>query len=186
LPSTVITKEAVVSPIIGTEGWVATCNELRRKRADQKKRAERLILLPPDYKDDLLQDFNQQLEEDNPEIHFTLQALTRDVDVPSVETVCLESDGDRFIVDPNHSFDSLDSIPDLDLASALLKRSLSISHRVVAPLMLDSMPVPPGWRNSALLRHLRLLVFPAQGAVEIGGYRLTLNPELGLLVEKSS
>ncbi|WP_414485080.1 hypothetical protein [Sphaerobacter thermophilus] len=42
---------------------------------------------------------------------------------------------------------------------------------------------PTAWRESALLRHQRLILLDSSGRASVGKYALRLDPELGLVVE---
>jgi hypothetical protein len=66
----------------------------------------------------------------------------------------------------------------------LLGRSVGISERGVVQALLQQAP-PAGWQRSPLLRQHRLLALdPSDHSAEIDGYRLRLDPELGVVVER--
>ena len=60
--------------------------EARQKDRDAEDMAKRMVIPSPRYSDELLEVFNAQLEEDNPDVHRTLQAMTR-LTKPSVSVV---------------------------------------------------------------------------------------------------
>ena len=70
--------------------WEESREKLEHDKATYESKAKGNRILPPDMDtDDLLEAFNKNLEEDNPEIHASLQALTRISEGPSVSVICL-------------------------------------------------------------------------------------------------
>ncbi|MCS6803449.1 MAG: CRISPR-associated helicase Cas3' [Dehalococcoidia bacterium] len=121
------------------------------------------------------------LAEEDPTFHQDHQALTRLAE-PAVEVVLLTASpvGPRL---PDGRIVDLANTPDLELTRTLLRRSVRISHRRVAPALLSE-PAPAGWARSALLRNARLLVLDEAGSAPLpGGGTLRLDPELGVVVE---
>lgn len=153
------------------EFWYETKNKLEKKLADKEYKAARCRILPPDY-EDLLDQFNPELEEDNPEFHSSMQALTRDDDTPSLPVVFLRQDeADRKLI--NRLAD----------ARYLLERSVSISTRGATSELIATKP-PASWRESALLRHHRLLTLDKNNQKQLGDYRFELHSELGIVITK--
>ncbi len=122
-------------------------------------------------------------EEDAPEIHEAHQALTR-LGGPSVSIVCLAGSEDHPALDPEgKEVIRLSETPSLTLARRLLGRAVPVAnHPVVDPLV--EQPPPSGWRRSALLCHHRAVVFGPDGSARVGDWRLRLDAELGLLIER--
>jgi CRISPR-associated endonuclease/helicase Cas3 len=158
--------------------------KLEREVAEAVWTAKANLIKSPDDPDDILEDFCQQLREDDPSVHKALQALTR-LTRPSVQVVCLEhtDDGLRLSADEDEPLD-LRTRPALKEAQAILRRSMTISHGGLLRDLRDT-EVPPGWRKNALLRHHRPLVF-AGGEAVCGNYRVTLDPDQGLIVTRAS
>jgi CRISPR-associated endonuclease/helicase Cas3 len=130
---------------------------------------------------------SKELEEDNPELHHSLQALTRLVE-PSVQVVCLYGiEGRAFLREDSSGEVNLNQIPDGETITKLLRRSLPITHkRVVSELIDEKAPEawkPKAWKKCPALRYHRLLVFK-NGLAKVGKYRLLLDKELGLRIEK--
>jgi CRISPR-associated endonuclease/helicase Cas3 len=118
-------------------------------------------------------------EEEAPELHPALQALTR-LTEPTVTVILLDetSEGPT----PHGQIVDLEGEATTKAAAELLQRSVSISdRRVVFPLV--EQEAPPGWRKSALLRQCRAVVLDADGRCEIGNHTLRLDPELGVVIE---
>ena len=147
--------------------------ETQRAREEEKSTAQGSLIRPPDdptEPDEFLEKFSENLEEDNHEIHKSLQALTR-LTEPSVQVVCLsESD----------SID-LDAKPSPTQIHSFLRRAMTITDKRVVFTLLDR-PVPSGWKRTPALRYHRLLIF-AEGSISIGKHLLRLDRELGLLID---
>ncbi|MCX6021464.1 MAG: CRISPR-associated helicase Cas3' [Chloroflexi bacterium] len=154
--------------------WNDTLAKLKRKKRDYEGKAnDHSILGPEEGLDVTLEQRNLELEEENPKIHETLQALTRLGD-PTVAVVVLshaEAEG----------FDERRT-PDRDEAIGHLARSVSISHRgIVKGLPKEG---PSGWSKQPLLRHHRQVALDGDGRTAVNGIPLRLDPELGLLIGK--
>ncbi|MGQ9689205.1 MAG: hypothetical protein ACUVXF_10525 [Desulfobaccales bacterium] len=73
--------------------WEESRQKSHKKKEEGEMQAKYRCILPPYYRDNLLEDPNPQLEEDDPGIHHSLQAITRLGD-PTVPVICLyEKDG---------------------------------------------------------------------------------------------
>ncbi len=125
--------------------------------------------------------FNKELEEDSPEIHRSLQALTRLVE-PSVQAVCLcKSAGEFFLREGDRGPVDMNQVPESKMIVDLLRRSLTITDkRVIFDLIKQG--TPDAWRKSPALRHHRLLEFE-NGATPVSKYKLYLDNELGLTIK---
>lgn len=127
--------------------------------------------------------YNFELEEDNPEVHKSLQALTRLIE-PTVQVVCLFRRPDGLFLNErdSHPID-MNKFPEKDMLRGLLRRSLSITDKRIVFRLLDQEP-PFIWRKSPALRYHRLVEFE-NSLASIGDYRLILDNELGLLINSS-
>ncbi|MCD6303325.1 MAG: hypothetical protein J7M15_07385, partial [Anaerolineae bacterium] len=129
----------------------------------------------------LLDKFNRQLEEDNPEIHHSLQALTR-LTSPSVQVICLcRSAGAVFLHESDLNPLDIEELPRGEVLDNLLRRSMSISDKRVI-FKLTAQEPPASWKKCPALRHHRLLTFE-NGIARVGKYSLHLDSELGLYIE---
>jgi len=107
---------------------------------------------------DFFSNSNLELEEDNPEIHRLLQALTRLIE-PSVQVVCLSRSGSSlFLHDSDANQVDIHQKPDGDLLRGLLRRSLGISDKRIVFALIRQEP-PDAWKESPALMHHRLLEF---------------------------
>ena len=129
--------------------WESTRLELNRAKESYQFEARQSAILPPGHAvDDVLEAFNKELEEDSPDTHLTLQALTR-LGAPTVQAVILGSH------DPLLRY--LDSPLDISGAKGLLERSVTVSHGGLVPALVKE-EIPPMWQKNPLLRYHRLVV----------------------------
>jgi len=154
--------------------WEGTREKQRATRREHEQKAMGYRILPPTHPDDILEGFNRKLEEDDPDVHPSLQALTRLTDL-TVSVVLLTPEEQRTL-DPRQA-------PGIDQTRALLGRSMAVSGQTLVHAIL-AYEAPAGWRKSSLLRRHRLIELRADGPVSIGGYRLTLDDHLGLVVTR--
>jgi CRISPR-associated endonuclease/helicase Cas3 len=166
--------------------WDKSLEESRRKRADLESKAMAVRILPPNYEDDIFEGFNRQLEEDDPDIHPTLQALTR-LSEPSVSVIALYGSESNAYLDKGRSLPlELSVRPGLIDEKTFLRRAFAIQHRQAVKAILGEGLRPQGWKQSSLLRHHRVVFLDDDDRVWLDNGRLSLrlDPELGVLLEK--
>lgn len=122
-------------------------------------------------------------EDDDPAKADELRARTRDAR-PSISIVCVERRDGELVVD-RFGATSLtlnpDAAPNRELLDALVRRSINVTRpKLVHTLAESETHMPKPWRQSALLRHRRLVVFEESQA-EVADEILTLDPDLGLV-----
>lgn len=155
----------------------------RREMTEQNEARIRLVPKPGDWR--LLNACTALLQEDKPEVHRALQALTRLIP-PGVSLACLHRTPAGLTLEPDGSGPTVDLSlsPQSDMARELALRTVSVSHRGVLGYLLDQQ-VPLGWHDHPLLRTHRVAIF-ARGVCVIPDcpYVLRLDRELGLEIEK--
>lgn len=148
--------------------------DMQEDMKKEKFTAKGSLILPPDYLAEpsgFLKQFSKGLEEDNPDIHPSLQALTR-LTEPSVQVVCLsKSDSGALSVKPS-----------LAQVRSFLRSAMTITDKRVV-FTLQEQPVPSGWKKTPALRHHRPLIF-SEDRTSVGKHTLRLDPELGLLIDQ--
>lgn len=125
---------------------------------------------------------------DDPNIHQSLRAQTRLGD-PTVTLVCVErqSDGQFAPVGEPASGVALaldeERSPKPEHVKAMLQSAVGVARprRLYDALLQQA--VPKNWTKDRHLRYARLALFEG-GVAKINGFRLTLSPELGLVIEK--
>ncbi|MBK5290354.1 MAG: CRISPR-associated helicase Cas3' [Acidobacteriia bacterium] len=138
--------------------------------------------LPKPHADVALSMFTANpLEEDNPEVHQRLQAVTRLAEA-SVQVVCLFGDSTRPSLDAaGHRRTDLCAAPSPGHVRELLLRSVSVADkRLVFSLAKTATPV--GWAKSAMLRFHKPVVFDSSARAEVNGCIVELDPLLGFRV----
>lgn len=159
------------------EKWEETRQDLLREQEQYEGKAKRFRILPPRYDDDIFEDFNRELEEDDPTVAPALQALTR-LSEPNVRIVLLGPD----------EYAALDqkAEPRLTEVKDLLRRSVTIGGKWIVPQLLRE-AAPRGWSRSSLLRHHRLIGLDTTGRKVLSDGRevLMLDTDLGVLIESN-
>jgi CRISPR-associated endonuclease/helicase Cas3 len=164
--------------------WDETRQQQAEREQDDQQEASSRWLKPPSYEGQLAEICSQPKEEDAPDFHQAHQALTRLAE-PTVQVVCLYDHGGRPALDrEGQETVNPSTRPDVALAQRLLRRSVTLSDRRVVFTLMEQ-PVPSGWRESSLLRHHRLILLDQHGQAECGGYRLVVDPALGVRIAET-
>ncbi len=152
--------------------WAESEAELTASlREHQSKASQSRIPIP----NESLFEKSADMEEDNPDVHVSLQARTRLSEGPTVSVILLPANA----VDTDHK-------PESEEARTLLRREVRITHRGVASAILsDTSRRPKGWSRSPLLRHHRALLLDTSGRDRIGGYEVLVDPELGVILRRA-
>lgn len=159
------------------DGWPEALEMARKAmdfaRSESEKRACRLLVSNPKDPSDLIEQFNDQLADDeDPEVHASVRAATREGD-PSI-TVVMLPEGDALTCEPE--------IPEV---KKLLDRSVKISKRGLFHELLNNGEQPKEWAKNAHLRHARCLRLDARAQGKAGGYNfLTVDETLGVVIAK--
>lgn len=150
-------------------------NEARQRAAIQR------LIKPPSHPDNILESFDADLEEETPSLHEALRALTRQG--LSLEVACLYGTPGGPALDAEGSeIVNLSAAPSQATTRSILRRSLRLSHAGLIHRLLAT-EAPAGWRKSPFLRHHRPLIF-ADGVSDIGEWRLVLDSQVGLIIER--
>ncbi len=133
--------------------------------------ARQLLVAKPQDPADLVEEFNSQLlDDDDPQVHKAVRAATRDGD-PSITVVMLSADT---VLTPE---------PTVSEVRRLLDSSVKLSHKALFHEFLQNGEAPAQWTKNAHLRHARLLRLDERNSGRVGDYRLTLDKQLGLVIE---
>ncbi len=155
------------------EAWEKTFASLQKKRIEKESNARINLILRP-AAPDFFQDFNPQLEEDNPEFHKTLQASTRDDDSTSLSIVVLRHD-EMHRANVKNFFGT----------RWLLEHSVNISNRQIV-FQLIAQGAEKSWQDNSWLRHHRLITLDENDQCVIGNYQFRLDQNLGIVISKIS
>ena len=164
------------------------------ERGDKFKASQHLICKPDD--EDLLIGINLGLEEDDPTVHTTFQALTR-ADAPGLQVVCLHLIGGKLMVEPGGTGEEviIEAKPSQEMIRELARHTVTIQRLDIIRHLLDTRtPGSPEvekilsrWKKIAALRYHQLLVFE-NGVCPLKGipYTLRLTREFGLEITKEA
>ena len=149
------------------------------QRKAQAKAGQDLILAPSER--GLLAQQSLGLEEDNPEVHKTLQAQTRDIDF-SVTVVCLHRDESGLFIydeDNNPVRIDLDTPPQREQTGLLLQNAIAIQNIGIGKHLVEQ-PPPHSWSRNAALRYCRHAVFVNGTCDDLPTHLLKLSQDFGL------
>ena len=158
------------------------------KMQDNQRKAEakagaQLILEPNNRR--LLRQTIRQLEEDDPDVHASFRAQTRDI-APGVSIVCLQKQGDVLYVadeEGQHKV-NLENKPYPDLVKRLLQHTITVHRRDLVNALLELEP-PTGWQQDPSLRHHRAVSFEnGRSSIPNTPFILQLSREYGLEIFK--
>jgi len=155
------------------ETWDTTSQELVKAWEGDAHEAEIRRLGTVNYSGALWQLTRDTREEDDPEVHQALRAVTR-WGPPTVQVVCADAAGSRRI--------ALGQKPSRPRVEQLLRRSVPIARKGLAEALLAT-PVPPAWKRSPLLCHHRLLELDGRNCATVGKHLLRLDDELGVVID---
>jgi CRISPR-associated endonuclease/helicase Cas3 len=162
--------------VVPEDGWFCALQDARNnmefEQAESEKAAMRLIVQQPGDPSDIIEQFNDQLSDDeDPEVHRAVRAATREGD-PSVTVAMVEANM------------ALTPEPRVTEVRDLLDHSVKLSHRGVFRALVADVIVPPEWMKNAHLRHTRLLRLDDNNQVQVDGFVLTVDEKLGVVIEK--
>ncbi len=156
------------------EKWQETWAAMQLKKGKESSEAEgrrvrkpggRIVVDPSDF-----QKFWR--EEDSPELHPALQAVTR-LTEPTVSVVLLPEGSS---LEPKGS-----AAPNRDTVKELLLHSISVSSRRAVPALFN-LKVPPALAAHAALRRHRLLILDSNDEASVEGVRFKYSAETGLSI----
>jgi len=160
---------------LGRDGWTEALEKAKAdmefKRSESEKVAGKLLIFKPQDPSDIIEQFNDRLADDeDPEVHKTVRAATRE-GPPSITVVMLKEDT------------MLTSKPKIPEMQKLLDRSVKLSHRGVFHALLED-ESPKEWSQNAHLRHARLLRLDERDQAFVSNHALTVAEKLGVVIEK--
>jgi CRISPR-associated endonuclease/helicase Cas3 len=188
--------EAVIESVYGapplpeppSSAWsqaLAEANDkMRTAQREDRKAAKTFLVTKPVDEDEILYEFNQQLQEDNPDVPREHQAFTRLAE-PSVSLVilyetnsmlCLDVDGKRPV--------SLSRRPNIEDARAFLANAVTVQHKGCVWHYAKKSPPAP-WKQSGLLRFYRVIRVDGAGRSRPDEYPLTVDPQAGVMFDRA-
>ncbi len=151
------------------------------EQKENRKAARQFLIAPPGGEDEILDRFNQQLEDESPELPPGRQAFTRLAE-PTVALVLLYEVGGRLCLDREGIRPvDLKRRPTLDDAKALLGNAVTVTHKGCVFHYAKVEPPKPWQKNSLLRFHRAVRVGPDGMAIRSQNeYPLTVSDEYGV------
>ncbi|AGG07000.1 CRISPR-associated protein Cas3 [Dehalococcoides mccartyi] len=176
--------EKLIEKVYGTDeeicgpDWIEALEKAKRnlvhEQEESQKAASRLLICPPCDSEDIVRQFNCELfDDDDPEVHTAIRAATREGD-PSIMLVMVNAGA------------VLAAEPALDEVRDLLGHSTMLSYKGLYHELASNCETPKGWEKNTHLNHARLMCLDENNRAKIGGYILTVNEKLGIVIEKES
>jgi len=153
------------------ETWAAMQGKKQKEGTEAKDRTVRTPIGSTAHPSDFQKFWR---EEDSPELHPALQAVTR-LTEPTVNVVLLPAGSP---LEPKGS-----RTPDRDTVRALVGQSVSVSSRGAVQALFKQ-EAPPAFAASPALRRHRLLIVDTNGEGRVEGVRFAYDPELGLTITR--
>ncbi|MFQ3583481.1 MAG: CRISPR-associated helicase Cas3' [Cyanobacteriota bacterium] len=163
---------------VHAEDWATSLEKYKTEEAEAKQAQANRVKIPPPHGDIQPDQFTYLKKEDD---ESAIAAATRLGD-PSVATIFLQRTAAGLVFPGSQEQVNLNARPDLALIRKLLAHSTRISKREVVQSLL-AQENPNNW-TSALLRNCRCVEVDDQGMARVGDWRLTLDPLLGVVIEK--
>jgi CRISPR-associated endonuclease/helicase Cas3 len=171
--------------------------EMTKDELGMKVKARKRLIPKPDN-EDLLWGDNAALEEDDPSVHETFQALTR-ADRPGISVVCLHQVNGQLLLESDEPSTVFDLSQKLEKAMIrdLARHAINVRHPdpAVEPSLLaepddaQAKAILKRWKKVAALRYHRVAIFD-NGASRLKGtgyvMRLNKKDKLGLRIEKET
>lgn len=150
------------------------------ERADAGNAGRRELPHPDEYSP--FGSFSVRFDEEDPKVHSALRAITR-LGEETVTIVPVIERGGRLVLasDPGQVIDETANELPFATVLAIARQALAVGRTQVVFALLREDP-PRCFQRSGHLRHHRLLRLDSEGETEVGGVRLRLDRELGLVV----
>jgi CRISPR-associated endonuclease/helicase Cas3 len=169
----------------GFENALTNAQEkLEEEKESERKMAQAQLLPKPELLFDSLENDEQLVDDDDPEVSQRLRAVTRLGD-PSITLIPLYRQGQDFFLEPTFETRiNLKQKPNLEMAKTLLRRAVSLSNKTVF-FHFAYQKAPEGWRESALLKHARVLPLETNQYVVRDGFKIVLDRTQGVMYDRS-
>jgi len=164
---------------VHAQDWRESLEKYKVEEEDAKRSRANEVKIPPPNADVRPEQFTYLKKEDD---ESTIAAVTR-LGQPSVATIFLQQGKTGLVFPGSHDPVDLETEPSLPMIRRLLAHSVRIASRQELVKELLRRENPKTW-TSALLRNCRYVVLNAEGWAQVGKWRLRLDPNLGITIEK--
>jgi CRISPR-associated endonuclease/helicase Cas3 len=165
------------------ERWLKTAEERDQHMREDADKAIDRYLKSPGFDGAIGGIAAAPREEDQPELHQALQALTR-LSRPSVSVACFAGSLEAAETEDGGQQVDLSFVSKATI-ERILRNSVTISTGGLVQELLKT-PVPRSWERNSLLRGMRPLKLVRDQGTEVGKYLISLDRELGIRVESTS
>lgn len=162
------------------ERWEATAANLRQEQENARRSPLHTLLGDPLHPDFVQPTTTLTDPDDAPDVPTALQARTRDIG-PTTTLVCLVARGASVYLGPEGAEVSLNERPSVRTERVLLGRAITVQDRRLVS-RLRATTAPAAWGERSLLAAARPVFFAPDGRAALDDLRLTLHPDLGLVV----
>ncbi len=163
---------------VHVEDWLVSLKTYRVEEEAAKQTRANLVKIPPPHSEITPDQFTTLKIEDD---ESAIAAATR-LGEPSVTTIFLQRVETGLVFPSEEQPINLNARPDLPLIRKLLAHSTRIAKKEVVSA-LKSQQNPRTW-TSALLRNCRYVEVNAEGKATLGNWRLTLDPQQGVMIDR--
>lgn len=163
------------------EDWQTSLADYRAETEDSHRAKANKVKLPPPQANNNPDQFTRQGEEDD---EATIAAVTR-LGEPSITTIFLQQTEQGLCLPTEKRQPiNLKARPTLPVIRELLAHSTRISKKDIVKVLADKSN-PPTW-TSALLRNCRYVEIDADNGVDVGKWRIFLDPLKGVVFQKNN
>jgi CRISPR-associated endonuclease/helicase Cas3 len=155
--------------------------DARSSQASGDKYKADLKVLPAPAESDPFRAFSCSFDDEDPEVHEALRAVTRLGEKSlTVVPVVPVAGGLQLAIDPTVVFDPDSAVLPFATATAIARGALSVGHRGLVHALLHDHP--RAFERSGVLRHHRLLRLDEARRADVAGNSVLLDPALGLVI----
>jgi CRISPR-associated endonuclease/helicase Cas3 len=142
---------------IKLEKTKATEQRMKSKEKKAQAKAKQQLVRAP-RTEALLERRYQSLDEDNPTLHATMQASTRDIP-PNISIVCLFQSQDEVFLNPEcvGAKINLEKPPSFENSKEIIQNAITVTRWKIVEYLRDKKVKQ--WTENSILRHRQLLIF---------------------------
>jgi len=165
---------------VHSEDWTSSLKKYKTEEEKAKTTQANEVKIPPPHSDTKPDQFTYLKKEDD---ESAIAAATR-LGEPSITTIFLQRTDTGLVFPGTQEPVDLTNCPDLPMIRKLLAHSTRLSQKELVKTLI-AQDNPKTWK-SALLRNCRYVEVNAEGIARVGNWQLTLDPQMGVLVQKKS
>ncbi len=159
--------------------------EYKREESKQEGEAKTRLIPYPDPISSIIQGTNTMFKEDEDGGSQGWGFARTRLGDERITIIPLYKVGDQYAVDPEgQEVVGADLPKNCDLQLRLLQRSIPFSGKTLVPKLLKTMETAPSWfRDAPRMKNTALLGLDGTGSALVEGTKVTLDPQLGLVIK---